>query len=52
MQLVTGKKTPAQLDAMREGGKVLARIFDDIRAFVEPGVTGLEIDAFVAKKIT
>ena len=52
MQLVTGKKTPAQLDAMREGGQILARVFADIRAFVQPGVSELEVNEFVAKKIT
>lgn len=44
-------KTPAQIDAMREGGKVLAQIFDDIRGFVEPGVSEKAIDEFVGQKI-
>lgn len=52
MPIITGEKTPAQLDAMRAGGKILARIFDDIRGFVKPGVSELEVDDFVAKKIT
>ena len=49
---ITGKKTPAQLDAMREGGQILAKIFADIRAYVKPGVSELEVNDFVAKKIT
>lgn len=50
-ELITGAKTPEQIDAMREGGKILARIFDDLRAYVQPGLSEKVIDAFVAKKI-
>lgn len=50
-ELVTGKKTPAQLQAMREGGKILARIFSDIKHYVHAGMTEKQVDAFVAKKI-
>ena len=51
-ELITGLKTPEQLDAMREGGKILARIFDDIKQFVHAGQTEKDIDEFVASKIT
>lgn len=44
-------KTPEQIEAMREGGKILAQIFDDIRSFVHAGMTGVEIDAYVGRKI-
>lgn len=50
--LITGVKTPEQIDAMRQGGAILARIFDDIRAYVKPGMTEKDVDAFVAGKIT
>lgn len=50
--LITGVKTPAQIEAMREGGKILARIFDDIREFVHAGMSEKDVDAFVASKIT
>lgn len=50
-ELITGKKTAAQLDAMREGGSILARIFKDIRGFVHTGQTKQDIDNFVAHKI-
>jgi methionyl aminopeptidase len=50
--LITGAKTPEQIDAMRQGGAILARIFDDIRAYVKPGLTEKDVDAFVAGKIT
>jgi len=51
-ELITGIKTPEQLDAMREGGKIMARIFDDIRGFVHVGMTEKDIDAFVAQRIS
>jgi methionyl aminopeptidase len=50
-ELITGNKTPAQLDAMREGGKIIAQIFDDIKAFVHAGVSEKQIDSFVEEKI-
>ena len=50
-QLITGYKTAEQLDAMRECGKILAKVFADIRAYVKPGMTELDIDAFAARKI-
>ena len=50
-QPITGRKTPEQLDAMREGGKILARIFTDIRGHVQPGMTELDVNDFVASKI-
>ena len=50
--LITGVKTPEQIDAMRQGGAILARIFDDIRGYIKPGLTEKDVDAFVAGKIT
>lgn len=50
-ELITGLKTPEQLQAMREGGKILARILQDIRTFVQPGMTERQIDTFTAAKI-
>ncbi|MBR0133666.1 type I methionyl aminopeptidase [Candidatus Saccharibacteria bacterium] len=37
--------------AMRAGGKIMARIFDELRDYTKAGMTGKEIDAWVAKKI-
>lgn len=48
---ITGLKTAEQLDAMRAGGKIIARIFDDIRGYVQPGQTEKQIDGYVADKI-
>lgn len=45
------RKTPEQSAAMREGGAILARIFADLRQYVTAGVSGLDVDAFVADKI-
>lgn len=50
--LITGLKTPEQLEAMRQGGKIIATIFSDIKKFVHAGITEKQVDAFVAKKIT
>ena len=50
-ELITGVKTPEQIDAMRQGGKILARIFEDLRAYVQPGQTELDVNQFVANKI-
>lgn len=44
-------KTDAQIQAMREGGKILATILRDVREYVKPGMSELEIDAWVGKEI-
>lgn len=44
-------KTKQQIEAMREGGRRLAQIFADLRDYVQPGLTELEIDAWVAEQI-
>lgn len=44
-------KTPEQIEAMREGGKLLATIFDGLKKQVVPGVSELELDAWVEKEI-
>lgn len=44
-------KTVAEIQAMREGGKILAGIFDDLKKRVEPGVSEKELDAWVNKEI-
>jgi len=44
-------KTPAQIEAMREGGKILATIFRDLRQYVKPGMSELSINSWVEKAI-
>ena len=45
-------KTSAELEAMRDGGRILAGILRDLKDYVQPGMTGLEIDTWVAEQIT
>lgn len=49
--MITGVKTPAELDAMREGGKLLATIFKGLRTQVVAGVSERELDAWVEREI-
>lgn len=49
--LITGEKTPEQLDAMRECGRILATIYDELRRRVTAGMTELDIDAWVEGRI-
>lgn len=49
--LITGEKTPDQLQAMREGGKILATIFEEIRGFVRAGITEKDVDTFTEQRI-
>lgn len=44
-------KTAAQIEAMREGGRILATIFDGLKGYVQAGMTGLDVDAWVEKEI-
>lgn len=44
-------KTPAQIEAMREGGKILATIFDGLKKHVTPGMSEREVDAWVEAEI-
>lgn len=51
MTLITGEKTPEQLAAMRQCGKIMAIIYQELREVVKVGMNELEVDAWVAKKI-
>ena len=44
-------KTTAQIQAMRDGGKILATVFDGLKKYVQPGMTGLDVDAWTDKEI-
>jgi len=46
------EKTPAEIEAMREGGRILATIFDGLKKQVRAGVSELELDAWTEKEIT
>lgn len=45
------QKTPAQIQAMREGGKILAAVFSGLKKHVRAGMTGREVDTWVEKEI-
>jgi methionyl aminopeptidase len=47
----SGVKTLAQIEAMREGGKLLATIYEGLKKRVRSGVSELELDTWVAKEI-
>lgn len=47
----TGVKTSEQIQTMRECGKILATIYDDLKSYVQAGMTELEIDAWVEGEI-
>jgi len=46
------KKTQAEITAMREGGKLLATIYDGLKKQVKAGSVERELDAWVAREIT
>jgi len=47
----TGVKTEAQIQAMREGGKLLATIYSGLKKYVRAGLSELDADAWVEKEI-
>ncbi|MGB3945689.1 MAG: type I methionyl aminopeptidase [Candidatus Saccharimonadales bacterium] len=44
-------KTDAQIQAMRDGGKILATIFQGLKQRLQPGMTGRDVDEWVAAEI-
>lgn len=40
-----------KIEAMREGGKILGGLLRDLKAYVKPGMTGKEVDAWVRKEV-
>jgi methionyl aminopeptidase len=44
-------KTNEQIQAMREGGKIIATIYAELKNYVHAGMTGLEVDSWVAGQI-
>ncbi len=45
------QKTQAEIDAMREGGKILARILGNLKKIVVVGMSEKEVDEWVANEI-
>src|SRR5664279_1026372 len=44
-------KTESEIQAMRDGGKILATIYDDLKSYVHAGMTEKSIDEWVEKQI-
>ena len=44
-------KTPAEIAIMHEGGKILAKVFNQAKKFIKPGISKLELDKFIERKI-
>lgn len=51
MSLITGEKTTDQLRDMRECGRMLATIYDELKSRVVPGMSELDVNDFVAGRI-
>ncbi|WP_457915407.1 M24 family metallopeptidase [Candidatus Minimicrobia naudis] len=49
--MITGEKTPQQMKDMRECGKMLATIYDELKKNVTAGMSELDANDFVAKRI-
>lgn len=45
------RKSQREIESMKKSGQLLASIHEDLRGFIRPGITGLDIDAFFEKRI-
>ena len=45
------KKTPAEIEAMKEAGYLSAMVLREVGALVEPGISTLELDDFAERFI-
>lgn len=45
------KKTSAEIDAMRKGGKILATIFENLKKRITVGMSEIEVDSWVEKEV-
>ncbi len=50
-KIVQNEDLEQKITAMRKGGKILGEVLRDLKAYVKPGMTGLEIDAWVRAEI-
>lgn len=51
IKTATPEALQEKITAMREGGKILGGLLKDLKAYVKPGMTGKEIDAWVRSEI-
>lgn len=47
----TPEELAEKITAMREGGKIMGNLLKDLKEYVQPGMTGKEIDAWVREQI-
>ena len=40
------KKSPAEIEAMKEAGRISAKVLREVGARVQPGISTLELDQF------
>lgn len=49
--MIQPKKTEQQIEAMRQGGQILAQIFADLKQYVQPGMSELQVNTWVEGQI-
>ena len=47
----TPEELAKKIAAMREGGRIMGNLLRDLKEYVQPGMTGKEVDAWVRKEI-
>ncbi|MBR3322269.1 type I methionyl aminopeptidase [Candidatus Saccharibacteria bacterium] len=47
----TAAELAEKIVAMREGGKIMGDLFRDLKRYVQPGMTGIEVDGWVRQEI-
>ena len=52
IETATRAEVDQKIAAMREGGKILGNLLRDLKNYVQPGMTGKQIDAWVRAEIT
>ena len=51
IETASRQEVEAKISAMRECGKIHGKLFQDLREYVKPGMTGKQIDAWVRSEI-
>ncbi len=46
------RKTPGEIETMREAGRILARVLEELARAAQPGVTTAELDALARARLT
>ena len=51
IETATREEVDKKISAMRECGKIHGKLFQDLKKYVKPGMTGKEIDSWVRQEI-